>query len=123
MGALGIAKEHGIVSSAYGVYRLKNPTHTSDYLDLLLRHPGYIVEYNKRSKGVNSSRARMYSDDFFTVRILTPPIEEQEAIIKYVQKESADINKIIAKTKKEIELIKEYRDSLIAEAVMGKTNQ
>ncbi|HEX2867312.1 MAG TPA: restriction endonuclease subunit S [Ignavibacteriales bacterium] len=120
MGALGISKEHGIVSSAYGVYRLKEPEkYNPEYLDLLLRHPGYITEYTKRSKGVHSSRARMYSDEFFTVMILTPPVEEQDEIVEYIKSETRTIDIAIAKAEREIELIKEYKEAMIAEAVMG----
>lgn len=122
MGALGISNEHGIVSSAYGVYRLKQPKlYNTEFLDLMLRHQGYITEYFKRSKGVNSSRARMYSDDFFTVPIITPPVDEQTEIVATIKQETRIINIAIGKAEKEIELMKEYREAMIAEAVMGKT--
>jgi len=122
MGALGVSKEHGIVSSAYGVYRLKQPTlYNTEFLDLMLRHQGYIAEYFKRSKGVNSSRARMYSNDFFTVPIITPPVDEQTEIVASIKQETRIINIAIDKAEKEIELMKEYRETVIADAVMGRT--
>jgi type I restriction enzyme, S subunit len=47
-------------------------------------------------------------------------IEEQKAIIEYIEKETARIDTKIAKTKRIIELQKEYRTALISEAVTGK---
>jgi len=47
-------------------------------------------------------------------------IEEQKQIVQYIKTETATIDKAIAKAEKEIELIKEYKEAMIAEAVMGK---
>jgi type I restriction enzyme S subunit len=52
--------------------------------------------------------------------ILVPPLEEQKAIAEYIEKETARIDAKIAKTKRIIELQKEYRTALISEAVTGK---
>lgn len=52
--------------------------------------------------------------------VFNPPIEEQKRIVKYIKEETATIDKAIAKTELEIELIKEYKEALISEAVMGK---
>lgn len=52
--------------------------------------------------------------------IYTPPIERQEELITEIKTETAKIDQAISKTEKEIELIKEYREAMIAEAVLGK---
>nr|WP_277922715.1 restriction endonuclease subunit S [Synechocystis sp. FACHB-383] len=52
--------------------------------------------------------------------LLLPPLEEQRAIAAYIEKECARIDAKIAKTKRIIELQKEYRTALISEAVTGK---
>jgi type I restriction enzyme S subunit len=52
--------------------------------------------------------------------VLLPPLEEQKAIAAYIEKETARIDTKIAKTKRIIELQKEYRTALISEAVTGK---
>ena len=49
-------------------------------------------------------------------------INEQKEIIEYIKIETATINKAIVKAEREIELIKEYKEAMIAEAVMGKIN-
>jgi type I restriction enzyme S subunit len=49
-----------------------------------------------------------------------PPIAEQEAILKYVEQESAPLNTAIARTEREIALMQEYRTRLTADLVTGK---
>jgi type I restriction enzyme S subunit len=57
---------------------------------------------------------------FASIPILLPPLEEQKAIAEYIEKETVRIDAKIAKTKRIIELQKEYRTALISEAVTGK---
>lgn len=52
--------------------------------------------------------------------VLFPPKKEQEEIIAYIEKETRKIDRTIELYKNQIELIKEYRTSLIASAVTGK---
>lgn len=57
-----------------------------------------------------------------TFYILYPPIEEQKLIVSHITTETATIDTAIAKAEREIELIREYKEAMIAEAVMGKRN-
>ena len=58
--------------------------------------------------------------DIACIPIILPPIEDQLQIIHYIRTETKAIDITINKAKKEIELIKEYLEAMIAEAVMGK---
>ncbi|MCB0536935.1 MAG: restriction endonuclease subunit S [Bacteroidetes bacterium] len=49
-------------------------------------------------------------------------IEEQKRIVSKIKTETAKIDQAIGKAQKEIELIKEYKEAMIAEAVLGKLN-
>ena len=51
-----------------------------------------------------------------------PPLSEQTQIVNPIKPETATIDPAAAKTEREIELIKEYKEAMIAEAVMGKVN-
>jgi type I restriction enzyme S subunit len=46
--------------------------------------------------------------------------EEQKQIVSHIKSETATIDTAIAKAEREIELIREYKEAMIAEAVMGK---
>jgi len=52
--------------------------------------------------------------------IFIPSSEEQTAIVQYIETETTRINTKAKKTKKLIELLKEYKQSLISEVVTGK---
>ncbi|MBK6484079.1 MAG: restriction endonuclease subunit S [Chitinophagaceae bacterium] len=47
-------------------------------------------------------------------------IDEQERIIEHIKTETATIDTAISKAEREIELIKEYKEAMISEAVIGK---
>lgn len=49
-----------------------------------------------------------------------PPIEEQKQIVAHIKSETATIDTAISKAEREIELIREYKEAMISEAVMGK---
>lgn len=68
------------------------------------------------------TRASMSQDLLKNLPILLPPIKEQIEISNHIKTETATIDTAIAKTEREIELIKEYKEAFIAEAVMGKIN-
>ena len=63
MAALGVARQNGLVSPSYGVYRPLNTERLNyDYIDLLLRTEAYRTNYLIRSTGITSSRLRLYPE-------------------------------------------------------------
>lgn len=54
------------------------------------------------------------------IRIPVPPIFEQQQIVEYLDEQTQKIDKTISIENKRIELLKEYRQSLISEVVTGK---
>ena len=55
------------------------------------------------------------------VQCLIPPLEEQKAIAEYLDTQIEKIDLAICKIKSQINLIKEYKSTLISEAVCGRT--
>jgi len=96
MGALGTANEAGICSPAYGVYRPKKHTHYNHkYFDYLYRTPHAVTEMTKNSKGIVSSRLRLYPKDFFQIQTALPDEIEQTAIAAYLDTKTAQIDRKI----------------------------
>lgn len=52
--------------------------------------------------------------------LIVPPIKDQEQIVEYLDEHTIEIDKLISMEKKKIELLKEYRQSLISEVLTGK---
>ena len=58
--------------------------------------------------------------DFNSMRCLIPPVKEQQQIVEFLDEQTGLIDKTISIEEKRIELLKEYRQSLISEVVTGK---
>lgn len=118
MGALGVARDTGIVSPAYGVYRpLRGSDMLPAYADHLLRTPLYSAEYQRRSTGVNSSRLRLYPEQFLRVPVLTPPVDEQAAIVRFLDWANGRLERAVRAKRKVIALLAEQRQAVIHRAV------
>lgn len=121
MGALGVSDRVGIVSPSYGVYRQKvKDTFNPWYLENLLRSVEYVAEYNKRSTGLHSSRLRLYATMFFDMEIGFPLRTEQDKIELVTKETLAIIDETAKATEKEVSMLNEFKQTLIAHAVTGK---
>ncbi len=119
MGAMGIAPVKGIVSPAYNVYE-PGPRLAPAYIDALVRLPVFAQEVTRYSKGVWSSRLRLYPEGFFEVSLPVPPQDEQRAVVEHIARETAKLDAVRAATERTIALLKERRSALIAAAVTGQ---
>lgn len=119
MGAMGIAFQDGIVSPAYNVYRLREK-YIPEYIDLLVRIPIFAQEVIRYSRGVWSSRLRLYPEEFFKVQMPVPPISEQKEIVEHVKSQTEKIDRLSELAKSTIEHLHERRTSLISAVVSGQ---
>ena len=119
MGAMGVAPVDGIASPAYHVYEPGNRVEPS-YIDALVRLPVFAQEVTRYSKGVWSSRLRLYPEGFFEVFLPVPSLSEQRAIVAHMAKETAKLGELRAATERTIALLKERRAALISAAVTGR---
>lgn len=119
MGAMGIARQPGIVSPAYNVYQPLGEI-DPEYLDLLVRTPRFAEEVTRYSKGVWSSRLRLYPEGLYEVWFPLPPVDEQQAIVSHVQAEIRKLDALAAATRCTVELLQERRSALISAAVTGQ---
>ncbi|EAI3920698.1 restriction endonuclease subunit S [Campylobacter upsaliensis] len=60
--------------------------------------------------------------DLANISFALPPLQEQKQIANFLDEKCEKINSVIEKTKKQIELVKEYKNTLINEAVCGRIN-
>jgi type I restriction enzyme S subunit len=54
------------------------------------------------------------------IYLAIPPLPEQQAIVAYLDTETAKIDTLIAESEKAVALLKERRSALISAAVTGK---
>jgi len=119
LGVFALAKQAGVISPDYSVFRKKRPISTT-YFELVLRSPACRRELRIRAKGIVEGFWRLYTDDFYDIRVPVPPVPEQDLIIAELDEASTGINTAIARANRETELLGEYRTRLIADVVTGK---
>jgi type I restriction enzyme S subunit len=90
------------------------------YVDALVRLPVFAQEVTRYSKGVWSSRLRLYPESFFEVYLPVPPLDEQRAIVEHIACETAKLDALRMATERSIALLRERRAALISAAVTGQ---
>lgn len=121
MGALGVAACDGIVSPSYGVYKPRaGVPYLGRYFDYFYRSTPYVAEMTRYSRGITSSRLRLYPDVFLRLPVVVPPLKEQEQIAAYLDERTGKIDALIVKTQQHMELARERRIALITAAVTGQ---
>lgn len=67
-----------------------------------------------------SALTRLTIEKINNLIVTIPPINEQQTIVTHIEKECARLDTIISKFNKQIDLLQEYRTTLISEVVTGK---
>lgn len=108
----------GVVSPAYTVFY---PTIKCDrrYYKYLFKISQFIIEMNSYSLSLRDGKPISF-DDFGNTYIPIPPLEEQQAIADYLDKKCAEIDGVIADKKEQLDVLENYKKSLIYEYVTGK---
>lgn len=109
----------GLLSPDYTILSGKQGVEMKFY-EYLFRHPAYVGAFIKVTKGIVVGLKRLYTNDLFQIKSLLPPHTEQLAILDYIQNVTSKIDESITKIQQQIQLIEEYQQSLIAQAVTGK---
>lgn len=117
-GSVGISALRGIVSGHYICFA---PRHNEDhrYLNWLLRSTAYTNGYALLSRGVRIGQAEIDNDELRLMPILLPPVEEQRAIADHLDRETAQIDTLIAKQEQLIATLRERRGGLVERALVG----
>lgn len=111
----------GVTSPDYRVFRIKDDTECHDYYLRYFQICYFAKIFYGHGQGVsNFGRWRLQTNVFKEFPLPVPPREEQFEISEYLKKKEEEISKSLDLLKVNIEKLKEYRQSLIYEAVTGK---
>lgn len=116
-GSLAVSGYEGIVSPAYYVCKFRSEKVNKDYIHFLLRCSAYAQEFERLSTGMRIGQWDLGISDFMRVPALLPPLSEQFAIASYLDTQCAKIDEIITQAKASIEEYKQWKASIIYEAV------
>ena len=121
-GLVFCSKLKGLVSPDYSVFETKTALQTQ-YLSDLLRTEGYRAYFRQEARGLGTGTAgflRLYDDAFLRTVVHLPPLAEQHLILRTLENTGQKINALTAKAQRDLELMKEFQASLIADVVTGK---
>lgn len=119
-GSYGLSDYDGIVSPAYFTYKLRFPNKA--FFSRALRSKAYIPFFMQYSKGIRVDQWDLKQNALKTIPFFVPPTEEQEAIVEYLDKVTADIDKAIAAKERIIASLEERRKIIITHAVTRGIN-
>lgn len=76
------------------------------------------VYFESMSVGASSSMQNISKEDLLNIPIVIP--DDAAQIVDYLDTKTAEIDALIASKERQVELLREYRKSIISEAVTGK---
>ena len=117
-GGIEYAYYQGIISSAYTILTPKDE-HNSRYFKYLFKSHPFIQLLQTCVTGIREGQNINYSvlgNNFIPV----PPIEEQNAIVEYIESKTNKIDTMIEALKAEIDRLTEYKQRLISDVVTGQ---
>lgn len=121
IGRIGIVKKECIPANTNQAVCFIRPDNIEPEFLLIWMQCSYF--YNVLWFNANqSAQPNIAMGKISNFNVAYPPLSEQTQIVNHIKTETTTIDTAIAKTLKEIELIKEYKEAMIAEAVMGKVN-
>ena len=115
-GAVGIAPAEGRVSTAYVVCQSIRDL-IPRFFEFLYRTPLYMAQSLRYSYGGCKDQYCLYPKDFKNIYTIFPPKEEQAQIVNFLDHKTGQIDELIRVKERKIELLHEYRASLIQQAV------
>lgn len=116
MGAVGASHFDGVTSPAYDILRPLVPLE-SDYYHHLFRTRLYLELFKARSRGIMDMRLRLYFDELGQIPILSPPLDDQVAIVRFLEHANGTIERAIWAKRKLIALLNEQKQAIIHRAV------
>ena len=111
---VGLTRENGIITSAYLTLRLKNICCSDSYMYYLLHTYDICKVFYNFGGGVRQGGTW---SDIYKMELLIPPKNEQQKISDFLDKKTAQLDKVKALLEEQIQKLKDYRASLIYETV------
>ena len=118
-GSLAVSDYDGIVSPAYFIYDFIDEEYNHKYFHYLVRSC-YKEEFKRISGGIREGQWDLSPEGFSNTIVLLPSIEEQNEILDYILQKEMEINSLIADKKHQLDILADYKKSLIYEYVTGK---
>ena len=118
-GGIEYAHYRGIISAAYTVLTISSELIIPAYIRLLFKSHNFILLLKTCVVGIREGQNINYAllkNKFIPI----PPLEEQQAIVDYINQKVENIDKLKVLIESQITALKEYKQRLISDVVTGK---
>ncbi len=122
LGVFARASQPGLVSPDYTVLRRVSSSVSIAFLEYVLKSWPCRTELRTRAKGLVEGFWRLYTDDFYQIKLPAPPISEQNAIVRFLDNADRQIRRYIRVKKKLIALLNEQKQQTIQQSVTRGLN-
>lgn len=119
-GSYGVSEYEGIVSPAYFVCDLTFPY--KPFFSMAIRSKAYIPFFTQYSKGIRVDQWDLSPLALKSIPFIEPPVDEQEAIVRFITEKSEKIDRYIAEQERLLATLDELRQAEIARAVTRGLN-
>lgn len=113
-----IRQDDLIVSTGFAVIRPKYGN--SNFVSYSMLNDGFINEVISKSYGI--SYPAITAKELMRIAVPFPPLDEQEAIVAFLDEKTGEIDGLVSQVEREIELLKEYKQAEIARVVTKGLN-
>ena len=115
-GSVAVSDYEGIVSPAYFIYNFTDTVFYKKYFHYLLRSC-YKDEFRRLSGGIREGQWDLPAEALNNTPVLIPTLSEQQTIACFLDRKSAECDALVADIQSQIEVLEEYKRSVITEAV------
>ena len=120
LGVFFASRYTGMVSFHYGVYHAIRDDVYAKYYEYLFHSTTYKNIFALKSNGITVGLQNLSNGNFYSVKILHPPLDEQKEIVDYLDEKCKQIDSFISEKESLIHDLEEYKKALIYEVVTGK---
>jgi type I restriction enzyme S subunit len=113
-----LGEEEIYVGGGINVFTPKTNKISPIYLSYVMSSTSCV--YQKSIGGKGEIVVHIYSKQLRDIQFGLPNLEEQKEIVEYLDKHTKEIDDLVSMEQNKIELLKEYRQSLISEIITGK---
>ena len=120
LGVFALAPQFGVISPDYTVLIPNTERIIPSFGEMVLKSALCRRELRVRVRGIIEGFWRLYTEDFYTIYLPIPPIEEQKEIMQYIDAQAKKASAVENALNREIELLHELRTRLISDVVTGQ---
>ena len=104
-GSVGVSRYRGIVSPAYFIFELSSIINRN-FANYMFRSSAYVSYYYICSKGIGSIQRNLDWNSLKQQKMAIPPLDEQRAIVYYIEEKCQKIDKLASELQSEIDYLK-----------------